>query len=253
MILKEFDESKKAIINPEDLNIPIDNFPDTFVSCFARETFMRMVNKYNAEQIASTSIANMVIPIYRISINGKNIGLINSYVGAPGCVGTLEDLVPMGMRNLVLFGTCGVLDEIDDIAIILPNCAIRDEGTSYHYAPFSNEIEVNRNTLFDTKDFLNKNKIKYHEGKVWTTDAIYRETVKKMERRKKSGCIAVDMECSAVAAWAQFREINVLHFFYAADKLSTEGWDKRLLSNSDGLDKKDVVSDLAIELALNIF
>ena len=31
-------------------------------------------------------------------------------------------------------------------------------------------------------------------GKVWTTDAIYRETKAKLDARKKEGCIAVEME-----------------------------------------------------------
>ena len=51
----------------------------------------------------------------------------------------------MGINKLVIFGTCGVLDKnIKDLSIIVPNKAIRDEGTSYHYKKPSREIEINK-------------------------------------------------------------------------------------------------------------
>ena len=72
---------------------------------------------------------------------------------------------------------CGVLDRnIDDLAIIVPNVAVRDEGTSYHYAKASREIEVNEKYKDIFEEIIKENNISYIEGKVWTTDAPYRET-----------------------------------------------------------------------------
>lgn len=250
MILTEFDSSKSAIINPEDLVEPIENFPEVVVSCFARETFKQMVEAYQGKEIARTSIANMEFIIYEIIINNTKIGLINSAVGAPACIGILEDLIPMGMKKLVLFGTCGVLDTtIEDVAIVIPTSALRDEGTSFHYALASDEITLNPNPIQQFTHFLEENNIPYTQGKAWTTDAIYRETKEKVKRRKEQGCIVVDMECSAVAAWAQFRQIECLHFFYAADVLSEIGWDKRSLSNNSNLEDKAKIADIAISFA----
>ena len=73
-----------------------------------------------------------------------------------------------------------------------------------------------------------------------------------MKRRKDQGCICVDMECSAVAAVAQFREKEVFQFFYAADNLDADRWDMRSLDNRDKLDEKDKASLLAMELAVKI-
>ena len=46
-----------------------------------------------------------------------------------------EEVVAMGAKKFVLFGSCGVLDDekVKD-HIIIPVSAVRDEGTSYHYA-----------------------------------------------------------------------------------------------------------------------
>ena len=155
------------------------------------------------------------------------------------------------MEKLVLFGTCGVLDrDIEATSIIIPTAALRDEGTSYHYLPASDEVEVNKETLPLFQSFLDSHKVSYQSGKVWTTDAPYRETIDKMKRRKEAGAICVDMECSAVAALAAFRGFELCHFFYAADHLSEEKWDIRTLSSHEDLDGKDRIAELAIQFAL---
>ena len=196
-------------------------------------------------------MANIEIPIYRIIVKGTPIALFNAPVGASACVAILEDLIAFGMKKLVLFGTCGVLDEtIKETSIIVPQMAIRDEGTSYHYLPASDEIEVNVGLHDFLTSFLTDKGISHTVGKVWTTDGIYRETAEKLYKRKKAGAICVDMECSAVAALANFRKISICHFFYAADHLSEEAWDMRNLANHADLDEKDKVANLAIQIAL---
>ena len=78
---------------------------------------------------------------------------------------------------------------IEDCSIIIPNAAVRDEGLSYHYAPPSDEIEVNLKYISEFTALLDEVKCSYRIGKTWTTDAIYRETRKKMERRRRQGCL----------------------------------------------------------------
>ncbi|MGT2772096.1 nucleoside phosphorylase [Streptococcus marimammalium] len=254
MILTEFDEAKKAIINPEDIIAPIKDFPCTVITCFARETFKRLLHQFPHQVLTTTTMANMEIPIYVLTIEETRIGFFNSYVGAAGCVAVLEDLIAMGMKNLLVFGTCGVLDAtIEETSIIIPNSAIRDEGTSYHYLKSSCEVSVNKDFLSEMTTFFNEEKVSYQIGKVWTTDGIYRETAAKMKQRKLEGAICVDMECSAIAAMSQFREINHAQLFYSADNLDAEVWDERSLSNHADLERKDEIGQLAIRLAKTLF
>ncbi|WP_294659947.1 nucleoside phosphorylase [uncultured Rothia sp.] len=251
MILEEFDPNRQAIINPQDLHKPIEGFPKVVISCFSRVTFARLLENYEHDEITRTSMANFEVIVYGITIGDQQIAAFNAPVGAASCVGTVEDLIQFGMKKLVLFGTCGVLDQdIKETSIIIPRSALRDEGTSYHYLPASDEVEVNQSSLPLFQDFLEKHQISHTIGKVWTTDAPYRETIGKMKRRKESGAICVDMECSAVAALAAFRGFELCHFFYAADHLSEEKWDIRTLSNHSDLDSKDRIADLAIQFAL---
>lgn len=250
MILQEYDVNRNAIINPADHVKAIEHFPEVCVSCFSRDTFHKLLEHFFHKSIGAVSLANIEIPVYEIQYKGRSIGLFNAPVGAPACIGVMEELIALGMKKLVLFGTCGVLDStIEDTSIIIPTAAIRDEGTSYHYAPPSDEIEVNLNDRSAFTNLLEELKVSYHEGKVWTTDAFYRETKDKMIRRKNSGCICVDMECSAVAALSAFRNIPVVHFFYSADNLDHENWDARSLDNHHKLDEKHKIGEIAVELA----
>lgn len=73
---------------------------------------------------------------------------------------------------------------------------VMEEGMSYHYAEPSNYIKIRNyqivKSIFDNLGLPNV------AGKVWTTDAIYRETKTKLDARKKEGCIAVEMELAGV-------------------------------------------------------
>ena len=251
MLLTEFDANRQAIINPEDLNEPLEGVPKIAVSCFSRSTFQRMLEMFPHELIYETSMANVAIPIYKLVIDNNELALFNAPVGASACVAILEDIFALGADKLVLFGTCGVLDEdIKETSIIIPSHALRDEGTSFHYVEASDEIEVNVGVLERFRSYLNERQISHKEGKVWTTDGIYRETNGKLKARKAAGAICVDMECSAVAALAAYRGFELCHFFYAADHLSEEKWDIRTLSSHEDLDSKDRIADLAIQFAL---
>lgn len=93
----------------------------------------------------------------------------------------------------------------------------------------------------------------YTKGKVWTTDAPYRETRDKMNTRKSQGCVCVDMECSAMSTVAKFRGKELFHFFYAADNLDSTNWDMRSLGNDIKLNEKEKIVLLAFELAKKIY
>lgn len=245
-----FDNNRDAIINPSDLVDRIPDFPETVLTCFERGIFARFLNSVEHEELTRTSVANLEIPIYRYWYKGKAFACFNSYVGSAGCVAILEDLIAMGMKKLIIFGTCGVLDSsIKETSIIIPTSAFRDEGTSYHFAEKSQEIGLNHEIQEKFKAFLEDKGISYRRGKVWTTDAVYRETPDKLAYFKEKGAICVDMECSAVAALYQFRDIQHLHFFYSADNLDNEKWEARSLGNSNDTDKKFNIAHLAKEFS----
>lgn len=259
MILEEFDFEKEAVINPMDvlgkqgkmiLNIEI---PKIAVACFSYKTFERMVEVFKGEKIFETTNANATWPVYKASYKGVEIALFMTDIGAAGVAGQIEEVYALGIETIIVFGTCGVLDKnIEDCSIIIPNMAVRDEGLSYHYLPASDEIEVNTEYIELFKSILDEVKYPYIVGKTWTTDAFYRETREKMAKRVAAGCLCVEMECSAMAAVARFREKGIFQFFHAADCLDGDKWDSRSLINGVKYDEQDVFSHFAMEMAVRV-
>jgi len=253
MTLEEYDECVNSTFDPYEVMNVIPNFPKVGITCFSKKLMDRYIEIFNGEKIAEIKNANGRVPVYKINYKNIDIALFMSRVGASSCIVSYEEVLAMGIEKLIMFGTCGVLDSsIDDLAIIIPTSAIRDEGTSYHYMPTSREITVNNKYIKEFEDILKSKNITYTKGKVWTTDAPYRETRNKVLKRKEEGCICVDMECSAMHAVANFRNKELFQFFYAADNLDGVKWDQRSLGNDDKLLEKEKIIYLALELVIKM-
>lgn len=252
MLLEEFDKEKRAVINADMFHEKKADFPKTCMSFFSKSILAEFVEKFKPEIIGEISNSTAIFPIYKIVVDGVALAVTQAPVGAPACVANFEEVISMGARNIMLFGCCGCLDNsLDDYSIIIPTSAIRDEGTSYHYLEVSDEVEIDSECVKAIEDVINELGLKYSKGKAWTTDAIFRETRSKVERRKSQGAITVDMECSAMIALCKFRQVNFAQFFYAADNLSNEEYDPRSLIGGE-LSEKAKMLPIGIKCALEM-
>ena len=111
MLLEEFDKNKKAIFNPDIFNDLVGEIPKTCVSFFSKSLMEEIVEKYPVKQIANISNATANFPVYKINIDGIDLAIYQSAVGAPACVSNYEELIAMGIKNFLLVGCCGCLDE----------------------------------------------------------------------------------------------------------------------------------------------
>lgn len=253
MILEDFDETKNSTFDPEEVHSVVPGFPKIGITCFSKKLFNRIVENLEVEEIATTKNGNGREPIYKTNYKGLDVAIFMARLGAPACVMMYEEVLAMGLEKLIMFGTCGVLDSrISDLAIIIPTSAIRDEGTSYHYAPPSDEISVNEKYIEEFEEILKEKGCTYTKGKTWTIDAPYRETRAKVSKRKEQGCVCVEMECASMSAVSKFRNKEFFEFFYAADNLDSAKWDIRSLGNQDRLEEKEKLGYLALELALKM-
>ena len=253
MLLEEFDFDKSAVIEPWFVHQPVEGFPETVISIFHHTLFLRIAEFLGGVKIADTKDVDGHWPVYEVKYKEKRFALYKARLGAPACVGSFEDLIPMGAKRIILLGNCGVLDKsIEDCGIIIPTKAIRDEGTSYHYAPPSDYIDVNKKYIPEFIEVLNACGYPYVTGTTWPTDAFYRETRSKVNRRKEMGAICVEMECAAMQAMCDFRGVEFFQFLYAGDNLDHSTWDPRSLSGTSRLEDKEKIAMLAFELAVKI-
>ena len=253
MLLTDFDPEKHAVINPDMMFRKVPDFPETLVSVFSHQLFKAVLDFLGGKVIAVTGDVDGDWPVYEVTYKGKRFAFYKARLGAPACVGCFEDVIPMGVKRIILLGNCGVLDSsIQDCGIIIPTKALRDEGTSYHYAPASDYIEVNKKYVDDFIAVLEELGYPYVKGITWTTDAFYRETRTKVAARKAMGAVCVEMECAAMQAMCDFRGVEFFQFLYAGDNLDHSNWDPRSLAGEARLDEKEKIALLAFELASRI-
>jgi uridine phosphorylase len=142
--------------------------------------------------------------------------------------GILEETIALGFRKFIACGGAGVLNkEIAVGHIVVPSVAVRDEGTSYHYLPPAREVSASPEGVAAIEQVLKQHGVPHIVGKIWTTDAPYRETTAKVQLRRSEGCVAVEMEAAAFFAVAQFRHVVLAQMLYGGDDVSGGEWDSR--------------------------
>ena len=120
------------------------------------------------------------------------ITLFLAEISGPRISSDTENLNANGAGTFIIFGNCGVLDKnIEDCSIIIHNKAFRDEGTSYHYLPESESLEINKKYRKIFKEVLQENNYDYVESTTWTTDGFYRETREKWRDFRKKELFAL--------------------------------------------------------------
>ena len=130
----------------------------------------------------------------------------------------------------------------------MPTKALRDEGTSYHYLPPSRFVNINKKALKVIEKNLMSHNLKYEEVITWSTDGFYRETKDMVEYRINEGCKVVEMECSALAAVAEFRGAVWGEILFTADSLANvEKYDPR----GFGGDSIEYALKLSLDTLLN--
>jgi uridine phosphorylase len=126
---------------------------------------------------------------------------------APYAATDLEFLISAGAEEIVFVNGAGSLRlDVPVGSLVLPGELIREEGTSFHYTP--------KDVVLNTNDRLNARVrvvaqnlgIRLICGKHWTTDALHRETFAKVDRYREQGVCSVDMELSALAGVARYRQ-----------------------------------------------
>ncbi|MGB5749558.1 MAG: nucleoside phosphorylase [Desulfobacterales bacterium] len=184
-----------------------------------------------------------------IESSGSGISLTGPFIGAPYAAMMLETIIAWGARRILFLGWCGAVSKQAKIGdIILPTSALVDEGTSRNYAvPHNGQSKPASVMVSLIEQVLEDNRVDVHSGKIWTTDAVYRETKEKVDYYQKQGVLAVEMEASALFSVAQFRQVELCAVLVVSDELSTLSW-KQGFRSEQFLRGRQVASKIILRL-----
>lgn len=222
----EYDTSREPMIHPADFLEKC--LPEKCVITFFRKELNQFVKEHNLPIIGSLRSEVLDIPIFEYRGEKEHLCITMPFCTAPGAASTIEELHAMGCSKFVVCGGAGALVKGSQVGeIIIPTSAVRDEGTSYHYVEPSREIPCNKAALETAIAILTEMGVPFTTGKTWTTDAMYRETPDRIERRRSEGCVTVEMEAAAFFAVSNYYDIPLIQLLYAGDDVSGSTWDSR--------------------------
>jgi len=164
--------------------------------------------------------------LYLSDTTGPEISVVGPMIGAPYAAMILETLVAWGCRQVVFFGWCGAIGRDVRIGdIIIPENAVIDEGTSRHYLGDDiRSVGPAENLTRRLHQSFSTQKIDFHQGSVWTTDAVYRETRGKVRHHQQAGVLGVEMELAALFSVGRYRSVEVAGVLVVSDELSRLTW-----------------------------
>lgn len=156
----------------------------------------------------------------------RRFTLTGPLVGAPYAAMIVETLGVWGVDKILFVGWCGAVSpRVTAGDILVPDSAMVDEGTSGHYCDPSCRVALpDRELARQVRMALEHHGAPFHDGPVWTTDAIFRETVAKVKHYQKRGALAVEMELSAIFTVAAFRQIQAAGILVVSDEVSDYQW-----------------------------
>jgi uridine phosphorylase len=157
---------------------------------------------------------------------GQVVGIVGCAVGAPFAVLVAEELFASGCCLLLSLSSAGQIVPAGPTPyFVIIDRALRDEGTSYHYAEPSDYGEADPELVSIAAGAVRSNGLRAIVGPTWTTDAPFRETSEAIEAAKRRGILAVEMEAAALYTFAKVNNARVLCLAHVTNAMGQTGQD----------------------------
>ena len=231
--LVEDDLAEPGVLEAHMLHRHGAQIPPVAVLCFFNDLLEQLADEgvLETKYVLRSEIGRN--PVYEFLSDEGPVSVMHPGVGAPLAAGFVEEIASLGVTTLVACGSAGALvDDLDLGHVMVVASALRDEGTSFHYAAPSRIIDADPLGVRVLGEVLDEHQIEHFVGRTWTTDAFFRETRSRVNRRIDEHCSVVDMESSAFIAVAKYRGLRFAQLLYAGDSLAGEEWDSRSWSGA---------------------
>jgi uridine phosphorylase len=157
---------------------------------------------------------------------GREVGIVGRVVGASFAVLVAEELFASGCQLLISLTSAGqIVASAPPPYFIIIDRALRDEGTSYHYAPPSDYASACPNLLAAAVEAVKQDGPRTIAGATWTTDAPFRETSEAIQAAADKGILAVEMEAAALYAFASATGCKILCLAHVTNTMARSGAD----------------------------
>jgi uridine phosphorylase len=139
--------------------------------------------------------------VYGGTHHGETVGVASHGVGSAGAGVCFEELCRGGAKRLVRAGTAGGLQpDVVDGDLVVVRAAVRDEGLTSKIVPAGFPAVASVEMIQSLRAGTASRGARTAEGIVLTSDIFYPYQVlgDDLAMWSKAGCVAVEMECSAL-------------------------------------------------------
>ncbi len=160
--------------------------------------------------------------MYTGEYNGVRVTAMNGGMFSANTAITTEIVCSIQGENLIRLGSCGALREDIKVGdLILTTGSLRGDGVTPYYVDDSFVTEPDPQLTDALEKAAKKLGTTMHKGKVWSTDALLRETKELVEGKAAAGAIAVDMVSSAFLTIAQINKVRAASILAVSDNVMT--------------------------------
>ena len=164
----------------------------------------------------------MEYTMYTGEFAGTKVTSINGGRYSADTAITTEILCCAQAKYMIRMGSCGALSEDIKIGdLIVVDSALRGDGVTPYYVDEDVNFQPTADRILTENLFEMAKASGYtvHRGKVWSTDAILRETQKYVGRAVDQGAIAVDMVTSTFLTICQLYKIPATAILAVSDNV----------------------------------
>lgn len=189
--------------------------------------FYDMVEKLSAQPL-SESICSHLDRAHQFvgQVGDARILALECLYGGPLSATVIEELAHYGIGQVVGYGYAGSLTrEIPVGQIVVADEAIVSDGTSREYLADAQLAYPDRALANSFYESAARSGIRVRGGKVWTTDAIYREYPEKVAVWRQAGAQVVNMDTAHFYAVSQVVGMPAVYVCVVSDCVEGPRWD----------------------------
>lgn len=220
----EDSDKERRIISPGDFLKGQDIEANRHKFTKAIISFMslgEMAGKFGGEYSKSPIFSHTSEPFL---VRGDGAILIGKVYGGPFCSIILEELAFFGIKHVVGYGFSGTLDSsVPPGNIMVAESGICSDGTSKEYSS-DTEVLADRDMLASITDIAKGYGIELKPGKVWTTDALYREYPSKIVSWQSAGARFCNLETSPFYVVSRAIGVRAIYISVVSDDVTGRKW-----------------------------
>ena len=161
--------------------------------------------------------ANREFTTWSGTLDGVPVSATSTGIGGPSTAIAVEELCNLGAHTLIRVGTCGGMQpEVRWGDLVVPQAAVRDEGTTAQYVPAGYPAVAHADVLDALRGAATEREHGHHVGLVQSKDSFYGEmepdrmpVAAELRQRwdawVRAGVLASEMECATLFVVAAVR------------------------------------------------